>query len=68
MYREWFYIKHFPVIAYSLVEATGYLGWWGNISLPKFNTNNPKVKKYIMDVARYWIEQGTDGWRLNVPN
>ncbi len=21
-----------------------------------------------MDVARYWIKQGADGWRLDVPN
>ena len=26
------------------------------------------VMTHIMDVARYWIEQGADGWRLDVPN
>jgi cyclomaltodextrinase len=67
-YREWFHISHFPINAYSGGEATDYLGWWGNKSLPKFNTDNPKVRKYLMDVARYWIEQGADGWRLDVPN
>jgi glycosidase len=36
--------------------------------LPKFNTSNPAVEKYILKVARYWIEQGIDGWRLDVPN
>jgi glycosidase len=67
-YRDWFHIKHFPVDAYSWGGATDYLGWWGMKSLPKFNTNNPKTRKYLMDVARYWIEQGADGWRLDVPN
>ena len=37
-------------------------------SLPKFNTNNPKTRKYLLNIARYWIEQGIDGWRLDVPN
>jgi cyclomaltodextrinase len=67
-YREWFHIKHFPVEAYSKGEATDYLGWWGMNSLPKFNTDNPLVRKYLLDVSRYWIEQGVDGWRLDVPN
>jgi glycosidase len=37
-------------------------------SLPKYNTGNPKTRQYLMDVGRYWIEQGADGWRLDVPN
>jgi glycosidase len=67
-YREWFHIKHFPVDAYSWGGATDYLGWWGMKSLPKFNSNNPETRKYLLDIARYWIEQGADGWRLDVPN
>jgi cyclomaltodextrinase len=67
-YRDWFSIKHFPVDAYSWGEAKDYLGWWGMKSLPKFNTNNRWVRKYLLDVGRYWIEQGADGWRLDVPN
>jgi glycosidase len=56
------------VDAYSVGDATDYLGWWGIKSLPKFNTNTPEVRRYLLDVARYWIEQGIDGWRLDVPN
>jgi glycosidase len=67
-YRDWFHIKKFPVNAYSTGETTDYLGWWGMKNLPKFNTDNPKVRKYLMNIARYWIEQGADGWRLDVPN
>ncbi|GAE93390.1 neopullulanase [Gracilibacillus boraciitolerans JCM 21714] len=37
--------------------------------MPKLNTNNPEVKKYLLDVARYWIEEfDIDGWRLDVAN
>jgi glycosidase len=67
-YRDWFHIKKFPINAYSAGEVNDYIGWWGMKSLPKFNTNNPQVIKYLLDVARYWIEQGADGWRLDVPN
>jgi cyclomaltodextrinase len=67
-YKDWFHIKSFPVEAYSPGNADSYQAWWGYKSLPKFNTNNPEVRAYIMDVARYWIEQGADGWRLDVPN
>jgi cyclomaltodextrinase / maltogenic alpha-amylase / neopullulanase len=67
-YRDWFHIKSFPVDAYSPGNAESYLAWWGFKSLPKYNTDNPAVRRYIFDVARYWIEQGADGWRLDVPN
>lgn len=67
-YRDWFHIKHFPVDAYSPGDARDYLGWWDYKSLPKFNTANPDVRRYIFDVARFWIDQGIDGWRLDVPN
>ncbi|MBA3074109.1 MAG: alpha-amylase [Anaerolineae bacterium] len=67
-YTDWFHIKKFPVDAYSPGDATTFDGWWKYKSLPKFNTSNPEVEKYILKVARYWIEQGIDGWRLDVPN
>ncbi len=67
-YLRWFHVSHFPVDAYTWGDARDYLGWWGMKSLPKFNTNFPPVRRYLLDVARYWIEQGADGWRLDVPN
>jgi len=67
-YLDWFHVKAFPVDAYSPGEAMTYDAWWKYKSLPKFNTSNPDVQKYILKVARYWIEQGIDGWRLDVPN
>ncbi|OGO27389.1 MAG: hypothetical protein A2W33_09930 [Chloroflexi bacterium RBG_16_52_11] len=67
-YRDWFHILRFPVDAFSLGDAKDYLAWWRIKSLPKFNTSNPDVRRYLFGVARYWIEQGADGWRLDVPN
>ncbi len=67
-YQDWFYIYRFPVDAYGDGPAQNYAAWWGFKSLPKFNIRNPAVRRYLLDVARYWIEQGADGWRLDVPN
>jgi cyclomaltodextrinase / maltogenic alpha-amylase / neopullulanase len=67
-YRDWFHINNFPIHAYGKGEAQDYLAWWGFRSLPKFNTDNPQTRKYLLEVARYWIDQGADGWRLDVPN
>ncbi|WP_300381592.1 glycoside hydrolase family 13 protein [Clostridium sp.] len=38
-------------------------------SMPKWNTNNPIAREYLLDVACYWIEKyDIDGWRLDVSN
>ncbi len=67
-YQGWYHIRSFPVDAYSPGEAHHYLAWWNIKGVPKLNTKNPAVRKYIMGVARYWLERGADGWRLDVPN
>jgi cyclomaltodextrinase / maltogenic alpha-amylase / neopullulanase len=67
-YKDWFHIRRFPPDAYSHGDAEDFIGWWKHKSLPKFNTDNPQVRKYIYNVTRYWLEQGIDGWRLDVPN
>lgn len=72
-YRDWFTIKHWPVNPFTpddqfSAEEADYVGWWNYKSLPKFNTNNRAVREYLFHVGRYWIEQGADGWRLDVPN
>ena len=67
-YKDWFHIKQFPLDAYGPGDPQNYSGWWNHKALPKLNTTNPDVRKYIFGVARYWLEQGIDGWRLDVPN
>lgn len=35
--------------------------------MPKLNSSNPEVRKFIIDVMDFWIrEYGIDGWRLDV--
>jgi len=36
-------------------------------ALPELNTDNPGVRDLFLDVAKYWIDFGIDGWRLDVP-
>ena len=67
-YLNWFHVKDFPLNAYTPGDAVNYIGWWNFKSLPKFNTDEPAVRDYFKRVASYWIEQGADGWRLDVPN
>lgn len=67
-YLEWFHVRGFPLHAYEEEVPPNYACWWGYRALPKFNTANPAVRKHHFAVARYWIEQGADGWRLDVPN
>jgi cyclomaltodextrinase / maltogenic alpha-amylase / neopullulanase len=67
-YTGWYHIHRYPLRAYEPGKARNYSAWWGFKSLPKFNTNNPAVRRYLLNVSRYWIEQGADGWRLDVPN
>jgi hypothetical protein len=47
-----------------------YEAWWGFESLPVLDKDNPEVRSliYAADdaVARYWLEEGAAGWRLDV--
>jgi len=68
-YLDWFYIHDWPLRPYSDDEQNpaNYEAWWGIPALPKFNFDNPGVRDYFLDVAKYWIDFGVDGWRLDVP-
>ncbi len=64
-YLDWFNIKGFPLHAYD--GSPNYDCWWGIPALPKLNTRTNAVREFIFKVAEYWIAQGADGWRLDVP-
>lgn len=64
-YLDWFDVKDFPLNPYG--GEPNYRCWVGNPALPEFNIKNPEVRRFIFDVARYWIDKGIDGWRLDVP-
>lgn len=66
-YLDWFIVKGFPLYAYDEDREPNYVAWWNLHALPKFNTQNPAVREFLWDVARYWVAFGIDGWRLDVP-
>jgi len=65
---DWFKVHKWPVSAYDGDKPANYDSWIGDRALPEFNHDNPQVREYIMQVAEYWLHQGIDGWRLDVPN
>ena len=66
-YLDWFTVRGWPLHAYSARQKPNYDAWWGLHALPKFNVDSPAVREFLFGVARYWIEEGVDGWRLDVP-
>jgi neopullulanase len=68
-YIDWFIVNDWPLRPYSndADHPQNYQSWINLPALPEFNTANPAVREYIFDIARYWLEFGIDGWRLDVP-
>ena len=68
-YLDWFTIRDWPQRPYSSSheKPMNYAAWANLPALPKFNTDNPGVRDYLFDVAKFWIDIGIDGWRLDVP-
>ncbi len=63
-YKDWYFINEFPL---SIEKINYYTFGSGHKNMPKLNTNNPEVTKYLLDVGKFWVEQyGIDGWRLDV--
>jgi glycosidase len=63
---DWFFFDEHPANAYDHNRSPGYTAWWGLHALPKFNTDNPQVREYLMRVGEHWVRKGIDGWRLDV--
>lgn len=66
-YLDWFVVHALPLNAYDTNATPNYEAWYGLRELPKFNTDNPDVREFLMGVAEYWLRAGIDGWRLDVP-
>ena len=55
--------------AWEYDEATGewYLHLF-NKKQPDLNWDNPKVRKEVVDIVKYWLDLGCDGFRCDVIN
>ncbi|MHB8970055.1 MAG: glycoside hydrolase family 13 protein [Pirellulaceae bacterium] len=65
---DWFFVQGWPLTPYDGNRPANFTGWANNRALPKFNTDNPAVREFLMQVGEHWIrEYDIDGWRLDVP-
>ena len=65
-YYNWFYDMPEPVV---FADPPNYEAFAYVKEMPKLNTGNPEVEKYLIRVGTYWMEEaGIDGWRLDVAN
>jgi glycosidase len=68
-YKDYFCIHSFPVKErYEHQEEAPY-DTFAFSRMPKWNTENPAVRSYFLEVSAYWIREcDIDGWRLDVAN
>lgn len=73
-YKDWFHIRSFPVSEGENENVAGkttlpFDTFAFTPTMPKLNTANPEVQKYLLAIATYWIREcDIDGWRLDVAN
>ena len=67
-YKDYFHIRDFPVYTeYKNRDSINYDTFAFAVNMPKWNTENPEARKYLIDAAVYWIKEcDIDGWRLDV--
>jgi len=62
-YIDWFTVDSYPIT----FDPPSYQTCGGAPFLPKLNVDNPEVRAYLLGVAEHWLDEGIDGWRLDVP-
>ena len=69
IYKDWFHIWNFPIVKLEEAAWPNYDTFSFGKRMPKMKTENPEVRDYFLNVARYWTEEfDIDGWRLDVAN
>ncbi len=69
-YYNWFMINQWPIDKglHSTKDGSFY-SFAFTPRMPKLNTNNPEVIKYLLDIVEYWVKNyDVDGLRLDVAN
>ena len=69
-YFDWFMINHWPFFPPGMNARKGNYYTFAFVDMmPKLNTNNPKVIRYILKVLTSWVKKyDIDGIRLDVAN
>ena len=75
-YRSWFYFTDVAAGTGTCVSSMGvangaiYDGWFGFDSIPVIRKTESSVQQYFLSgdnsIARYWLQQGAGGWRMDV--
>jgi len=79
IYKDCFFIDRYPVVNFNLTKngkpmyskglILNYKTFAFNPNMPKWNTSNPIVEKYLLDCVTFWIKNyDIDGWRIDVSN
>lgn len=55
-YRDWYFWNHWP---------DDYQCYFKVRELPKINLNHTAARAYMLEVARHWLQEGFDGYRLD---
>ncbi|MDQ7091553.1 MAG: alpha-amylase family glycosyl hydrolase [Methylococcales bacterium] len=56
-YRDWFHFINWP---------DHYEAFFAEPTLPKINTNSPAAREYLIESARFWLDDvGIDGFRMD---
>lgn len=69
-YWDWFMVREWPFHENDGCARSGqYYAFAFVDGMPKLNTNNPRVREYLIDVCESWVrEYDIDGLRLDVAN
>ena len=68
-YADYFHVRRFPIRAEQKPRNMDYEAFAWQKRMPKWNTENPSVRKYLLESAAYWIREcDIDAWRLDVAN
>jgi glycosidase len=62
-YKDWYFISEGNS---TYGDAFAYRSWEGHEELPELNVENEQVRQYLFKVAKFWLQMGVDGWRLDV--
>lgn len=69
-YFDWFMINQWPLdFSHGAAKQKQFYSFAFFDNMPKLNTNNPKVRKYLIDVCEMWVKKyKVDALRLDVAN
>jgi oligo-1,6-glucosidase len=61
------YVSFFSGSAWKFDPATNeyYLHWFAE-KQPDLNWDNPKVRREVYDLMKFWLDKGVDGFRMDV--